>query len=385
LPWAFLAVGLFMLGLVALAAIIFAVDQKLIIDSDVVRLREAFRDWTSSFELSDATKERIKGLATLAGAAITTSLTLLASWHFAEMRLPQRLQDLKDRHFEDHKAFQGRALSLARAGRVKSLPDIETSRLVYLRDIAIAFGLLRGPARMASVLAASRTKIHDEALTLDMATREAQEREITACLIRGYQLKADRDKAFKEFSAATKVRSDHILSRDIAAGWARGVPSEHQSEIRILEDIVAIAELERGNVAMHEVHYARAVRRKAELRPKTGQTDELKLARDELAQVDESLTKLGPENIAAQQELARVLTLFCEVQCARRVVVALINQNGAFTRLNTLANQSSAFEVRAEEPFSEHYTAQRVQQVWASMVRITAGDDGGTPAPASAN
>src|SRR5262249_14872959 len=166
-------------------------------------------------------------LSGIVGTLASAAFTLLASWHFAEMNLPQRIEDLKNANTRERILQQPRFLTLARNGLGGVSNNIETSRFMLLRK-----WLSWGEKERARVLAASANQLGKEASALSAAAREAQEQKITTHLVRGYQHASlgDEERAFEEFVAATKVRVDNIVSRDIAAGWARRLnkqESEH--------------------------------------------------------------------------------------------------------------------------------------------------------------
>jgi hypothetical protein len=85
------------------------------------------------------------------------------------------------------------------------------------------------------VLAASAKRLARESSALSTAAQESQQQQITAHLIREYQhaSQGDEDKAFEEFEAATTVRTEDIISRDIAAGWARRTKKNQKRAVQV--------------------------------------------------------------------------------------------------------------------------------------------------------
>src|ERR1700730_5116431 len=82
------------------------------------------------------THEHLKFLAWLGGIVLSAAgaaFTLLVSWHFAEINLPQRIEDLKKFQLREDLFLQPRFLMIARRGLGSVLPDIESSRLTLLR------------------------------------------------------------------------------------------------------------------------------------------------------------------------------------------------------------------------------------------------------------
>src|SRR5215510_6684629 len=91
-------------------------------------------------------------LAGITGSGIGSAVSLFAGWHFAEMNLPQRLEDWKKDNTQDHKSLQPRLLALARDkdGLGPVPDDIERSRLMLVRK-----WISWGEKERARVLAAS--------------------------------------------------------------------------------------------------------------------------------------------------------------------------------------------------------------------------------------
>jgi hypothetical protein len=302
--WLFFFVGLLLLIGSALASLAFVASQgwlppewqwvKTLIDQAAEQISPGlkFLAWLGGI------------LGSLAGAAFT----LLASWHFAEMNLPKRIEDLKNAMAREHRLLQPRLIVLARNGLGPVPKNIEASRLMLVRK-----WLSWGDRERARVLAASANLLGMEASALSAAARDAQERQITAHIIRGYQYasQGDDEMAFEEFVSATKVRVDNILSRDIAAGWARRIHNQ-EKEHELLE------EMEQAAISVQAtIDQARAARRQAELFDKRRREADWCEARDKL---DIAVGILEPlvANQEARLELGRALTLYCEVQCQRK-------------------------------------------------------------------
>jgi hypothetical protein len=246
--WLFLPVGLGLLLIFPTALIVWLIPEAPVSKS----VNAAIARLTPSEEVLKV----LAWLTGIAGSGIGAALSLLASWHFAEMNLPQRLEDWKNANTRKHLLVQPRFLVLARNG-LGPVPDsIETSQLMLLRK-----WLSWGEKERARVLAASAGWLRKEASALSAAAQEAQARQITSHLIRGYQQasQGDDEKAFEEFDAATKVRADNIVSRDIAAGWARRL-NKQEREKELLDEMQQAAIRNRSTI-----DHARALRRAVEL------------------------------------------------------------------------------------------------------------------------
>ena len=311
-------------------------------------------------------------LLSLAGAA----LTLLVSWHFNESNLPQRIEDLKRANMREHLLLQPVIVAVARRGIGPVIPNIEGSRLTQLRKWFSGWN----EKERARVLAASASQIAKEASALRMAAQEAEQRQITAHLIRGYQTasQGDDEAAFEEFESAVKVAANDRLSRDIAAGWARKI-NKQQRELHLLGELKMCAAEARS-----DLDHARALRREAELIEKRQSPDDLREARDLLILAGNLLRPIAGDE-EARIELGRVLTLFCEVQCSRRRVGRLDWLNGPLPRARTCLTEIRALK-RPEEPEGEAYGEERLDRLVERIaeLRETADDNGSsdTPEPA---
>jgi hypothetical protein len=357
--WLFFFVGILLLLACVLAALPLVVGRGLLSPVWDVRaslLLDEIRQWLP-------TEEQLRFVAWLVGiaaSAIGAVLTLLASWHFAEMNLPRRLEDLAKAMVRVARAQQPPYLALARAGLGRVLPDIETNRFVLVRRWLSGWS----ERTQARVLAASHNKLAQETRSLTDALRAAQQQQITAHLIRGYQYAEAREDqlAFEEFEAATRVRVDDIVSRDIAAGWARRMKNEDR-ENRLL------TEMEEAATGLGQnVDHARALRRKAELlanhqddRDRPPALRHLRNARNLLR------SRLTDED--ARVELGRVLTLFCELRCDADTPWHLNGHvAGAQTHMRGVR-----MHAREEEPDGEEYGQDRADAVAARVAAIIAG------------
>jgi tetratricopeptide (TPR) repeat protein len=311
-------------------------------------------------------------LGGIAASVAGAGFSLLVSWHFAEMNLPQRIEELKKSEVRTHLALQPRYLALAREGLGAVPGDIETSRLTLLRKWLSRWS----EKERVRVLGASATQLAREASALSRATLATQHQEITARLVRGYQhaFEGDDEQALDEFEAAVKVRADNIVSRDIAAGWARRLKNQ-QREIDLLEEIIDIAP-----AARLDIDHARALRRRAELLKRHQRKDELDRARDAL----ESATNLLRPLLAQEEktELLRVVTLYCEVQCDRRRTGRLDGPNGARTLMRLLRSGVPKL-TRPEEPDGEAYGEERAVAVDERVTAIQEEGDRGYDQPSS--
>lgn len=283
-------------------------------------------------------------------STISAAIALAAGWHFAEINLPRRLEDLKNSLLDQITFQQPRQIELARQGIGPLIPDIEISRMTLVRKWLSAWSEKEG----VRVLAASSKHLERQASALSAALKEAQKQQITAHIIRGYQLATGDNKnvAFKEFVAATAVDINDTLSRDIAAGWAR-LLNDQVNELDILKEMQQAAR--RTSAAIEE---ARALRREAELLRKRSDGTDLVDARDRLNDARVLLQPLisGQE---AKRELGRVYTLFCDVQCDRTVVGHLRGQSRPLTKAREYM-AGIAMHRRAEEPGGEEYGEERV-------------------------
>jgi hypothetical protein len=219
------------------------------------------------------------------------------------------------------------------------------------------------------LLAATALRLKNEAAALAAAAREAQHQAITAYLVRGYQYVANRDKerAFQEFDAATRVNARDVYSRDIAAGWARCINNELR-ELELLKEI----QKEAAESRLY-VDQARALRREAELLVKRS-NDPAYLEALERLRLAQNI--LGPLVAAdeAKLELGRVHTLFCEVRCDRRRPGRLNGPNQPMTRMREYLGET-AMHRRPEEPCGELYGKDRVEAVEQRVAALLADDE----------
>ena len=99
--WLFLATGLVLLLVTAAAVVVFAASQGWLSPEWSTRVKSVLEEAWRYLPNED----RLKFLAWLAGivgSAVGAAFTLLASWHFAEMNLPRRIEDLKKAHAKEH-------------------------------------------------------------------------------------------------------------------------------------------------------------------------------------------------------------------------------------------------------------------------------------------
>jgi tetratricopeptide (TPR) repeat protein len=324
-PWLFLLVGLALLSVLVVSFLAFAGTQGWLGTEFNRRLQDILTS-ARSLTPNEQWIGHLIRLVGFIGSAIGAALTLLASWHFAEMNLPQRLKDLKDAHAR------------------------ETNRITLLRKWLSGWS----EREQARVLAASASLLGREASALFAAAQAAQQEQITAHLIRGYQYAAqgDHDKASVEFDLATKVRADDILSRDIAAGWARRT-NRQKREQELLEELQQAA-----SSSGSEIDLARALRRRAELLNKRQTRVAWMEARDQLTAAIPILQPLIADS-DAKRELGRVLTLLCEVQCSR----AVVRQLGGYIAGMRDCMQGVPMHARAEEDGGEEYGEERARRV----------------------
>jgi hypothetical protein len=345
----FFAVGLLLLVGCALAILPLVVGRGWLNpgwDERAGLLLDVIREWLP-------TDEQLRFLAWLAGiaaSAIGAGLTLLASWHFSEMNLPRRLEDLTQSMLRSARAQQPPFLALARAGLGPVLPDIEASRFTLLRRWLSSWS----ERERARVLAASHNILAREARLLTTALREAQQQQITAHLIRGYQhvSQGEDEQASDEFDAATRVHADEIVSRDIAAGWARRVNNQ-QREFELLK------EMQEAAIRVRQpLQHARALRREAELLT-SHQNDRDRLTALRMLRNASNLLQALLRDEEARIELGRILTVFCELRC----------EAGHPGRLNTMLATMRAcmtgvdMHRRPEEPDGEEYGKERAEEV----------------------
>jgi hypothetical protein len=356
-PWLFLLIGLALLGAFTIA-VLALLGNKGLLDAELHRQVQRILDLARSLIPSEEWVRYLGWLGGIAGSAIGAAFTLFASWHFAEMNLPRRLKDLKDAHDREHLSVQPDLLALARGGALGPIvADIETSRVTLLRK------WLSGWSRkeQARVLAASAYRLGEEASALSAAALASKNEQITAHLIRGYQhaSQGDDDRAFEEFEAATRVRADDVISRDITAGWARKT-NRQRPERELLKELQEAA----SNCGA-EIDFARALRREAELLDRRKTATAWVEARNLLREAADILEPLIADE-KAKLELGRVLTLFCEVQCSRTVVRQL---SVPLARMRA-CTAGVAMHARPEELGGEEYgelRALRVEQRVAEL------------------
>jgi len=312
-PWLFLFGALLLAAAGATALFVRFQPEHDVSNFVTNALRVASGDWL----------DVLRVLGGLAIAAWGTAFSLLMGWHFLEMNLPRRIEELKDYHLEDHLALRPRLIAVAK-NKLRIPADIGASRFTLVRRWW-GSRTFKGQARL---LAATATRLSEEAVALAAATREAQAQAITAYLVRGYQYVARREneRAFAEFELAARASPTDIYPRDIAAGWARCVNNQDR-EFELLHEIQRIA----ADARLH-VHQARALRREAELIAKQNNDPAYIQARDRLRDAENILLPVvaGSE---ARLELGRVYTLFCEMRCNLRRPGHLNGPNQPLTRM----------------------------------------------------
>jgi hypothetical protein len=290
----------------------------------------------------------------LFGGALGSTFTLFAGWHFLEMNLPRRIEELKQYHTSDHLALRPQLLAIAR-GRLRFIPaDIETSRITLLRTL-VGGWTRRDQTRL---LAATWKRLGDEAKALSSATAEAQHQQITSHLIRGLQcaFRGNDDDASAQFYAAAKIRNDDITSRDIAAGWARYM-KDHARERQLLREI---RDIDIGPQCF--IDHARSFRREAELAAKGNNEPARAEALARLGDARNLLQNVVP-GTEASLELGRVLTLFCEVRCDRGTPGNLSSANQPLGRMRQYMNGIATHCRPDEGPSGEHYGEERASAV----------------------
>jgi hypothetical protein len=340
-PWLFVFGGLLLLAAGATALFVRFQPEHEISQFVADKLRVAGGDWL----------DVLRVLGGLAIAAWGTAFSLLMGWHFLEMNLPRRIEELKDYHLEDHLALRPQLIAVAK-NRLRIPADIGASRFTLVRRW-LGHRTLKGQARL---LAATATRLSEEAAALTTAAREAQAQTITAYLVRGFQYvsRGENARAFAEFELAARVSPTDIFPRDIAAGWARCVNNQTR-ELELLHEIQQIA----GGGRLH-VDQARALRREAELIAKESNKPAYERARDRLYDAENILLPLvGSE---ARRELGRVYTLFCEMRCNLARPGKLNGPNQPLTRALDFMT-GIATHRREEEPCGEEYGEERAKRV----------------------
>ncbi len=169
------------LGAGAFAALPLLSDRGWIEPYSGLWAKNHFAQVVQLFALTDEQIKQLLWLGGIAGSLIGGAFTLFASWHFAEINLSQRLEDLRRANARDFISLQPRYLALARRGLGSIPADIETSRLTLLRSWASSLSWW-GDKERARILAASAKQIGRDASALMAATREAQQRQITGHL-----------------------------------------------------------------------------------------------------------------------------------------------------------------------------------------------------------
>jgi hypothetical protein len=352
-PLVFLCVGVLLLIAAVVTFIVWMKPDSEFSKTVIQHLRqlEPDEDWLN----------KLGKVGGVLGGAIGTAFTLLAGWHFLEMNLPRRIDELMNYHTRDHLALRPQFLEIAQ-GRLRFIPaDIETSRLTLLRSWLGGWSF----REQTRLLAATSVRLGQQASALSAAAKQAQHRQITAHLVRGYQhaFHADRESAFEEFEAAVRVRSDDVLSRDIAAGWARCIDNQAR-EIHLLREIQTITS------GPHSyIDQARAFRREAELVARRNNDSARSEALELLRNARNLLEPVAAPNTEASRELGRVLTLFCEVRCDKGTPGRLNGPNQPLTRLRQYMS-GVAMSRRAEEPCGEEYGEQRASRVEGRVAEL---------------
>ena len=366
LRWVFPIVGVSLVIGAAIAALPSLSRQGWVDPSWGLWAEDLAKQIVERLALSEGQINRLLWLGGIGGSLIGGAFTLLASWHFAEMNLPRRLEDLKKTHERAFATIRPHYLALARRGLGTIPADIEASRLTYMRSWSSFLGLTSEKERVR-VLAASANQALRESMALTSAVHEAQQRSITALLIRGYQYGADgeNDLALEQFEAAIRVDENDVLSRDIAAGWARKL-GKLDRERDLLKSIHDAASRRPGM----QLEQACALRRTAELLDKQQNENDWRLARVTLDKAQKLLSPLAAQG-SVKKELVRVLTLLCEVQCARLKIGRL---DGTLTRLGTLAADMGSL-TRPEEQEGEIYGEDRVAAVQRRVTELRGDDD----------
>lgn len=311
------------------------------------------------FALSGEQAQFITWLGGILAASGGAALTLLATWHFAEINLPSRLKDLADANSRDHLAHREYLFAAARAGIGPIPTDIERSRLTFLRRLVGWWGT----AEEARLLAASAGLIAKESAALTASAKEAQLRQITAHTILAlqYEIDGETDLAIQELRKSTDIRNDDIDCFDVAAGIARRLKNP-ELEVKWL------AAMERAaRAAEKKLPQARALRRQAELDLKHSTGVDLETPRDKLRGAIALLQHTAADQ-ESSLELGRALTLFCEIQCARGVVTQISSPNGALAQAIRLLNGIEDHSLPSEDG-GEQYGEQQVRRVKALVER----------------
>ena len=135
---------------------------------------------------------------------------LLGAWYWGEIHFPSRIIRLCNAIERDHRAAtRGELLEVARQGLGRLPTNIAMSKLTFLRRMLTGWG--GSKRQIAKSMAASIEYIAVEARALASVKSLADENQITALLVRGchYEAQNNRDQAFTEYEAATKVVSDN--------------------------------------------------------------------------------------------------------------------------------------------------------------------------------
>jgi hypothetical protein len=351
--------GLLFLACAGAAAIKFAVHQGLLAPQWAEPVDQL---WNVILALMPEEKTRVR-LAWIAGVALSllgAALSFVATWHFLEMNLPRRIEALKRYHLRDHLELRPRLIAVARPGLMFIPADIEASRVTLIRKWWSRWSL----KEQARVLAATAHRLGDEASALESATRFAQAQQITALIIRGYQYAVDGDKqsAYDDFKHAASVRKDDILSRDIAADWARCM-NDQAHELALLREIRAD-----GVGPRSFIDKARSFRREAEVIARRNSN----AARGEALNLLHEARGILEPNVAdrdAKEELVRVLMLFCEIRCDKGTPGKLRTGNQPLARMNQYREEVDLHE-RPEEQCGEKYTSDRARRVTDRVARL---------------
>jgi hypothetical protein len=140
-PWLFVLAGVLLLVAAVVALVVYS-DPESVFSKFVIERLKVEEKSPYAIALDVFVK-----LGTLVIGTIGTSLTLLAGWHFLEMNLPRRLEELKEYHSEDHLKLRPELLEIARRRKLRFVPqDIERSRFTLLRRWWSEVSLTERPA-----------------------------------------------------------------------------------------------------------------------------------------------------------------------------------------------------------------------------------------------
>src|SRR5262245_52364255 len=103
--WMLLVLGTMLFAVAVLFIAFFAKEQNWI-PPELRQPLNQLIDWANRLKLTEEWKSFLIWLGGIVVSALGATFTLLASWHFLEMNLPQRLRDLIDSYKRAHMSLR---------------------------------------------------------------------------------------------------------------------------------------------------------------------------------------------------------------------------------------------------------------------------------------